>query len=121
MDVSDEPVTFSPEAEEADRPRRLADRALAAGLAGLVLPVVGLMPALVAVWCGWQAIRRLAAEAPSLETAAPTLFDVLAPDEERLGVYVSRPRGKAVIGFALGLAGTGIQAAIVYLVIAYWI
>ncbi len=119
MDVPDESVTLSPEAEEAARPRHLAGRPLVSGLAGLLLPVVGLVPAVVAVWCGWQAMRRIATE-PRTD-AGPTLFDVVAPSEERLGAYVARPRGKAVLGFALGLAGTGIQAAIVYLVVGYWI
>lgn len=121
MDVSDEPVTFSPEAEEADRPQHLAGRAVVAGLAGLVLPVVGLAAALAAVWCGWQAMRHLAADPQTEADKGPTLFDVLAPSEERMGAYFGRPRGKAVLGFALGLAGTGIQAAIMYLVIGYWI
>ncbi|MFO8011715.1 MAG: hypothetical protein R6X20_00275 [Phycisphaerae bacterium] len=121
MDVSDDPMTLSPEAEEADRPRHLAGRALVSGLAGLLLPVVGLVPALVAVWCGWHAMRRMAAEARTAAEAGPTLFDVLTPDEDRLGAYFARPRGKAVLGFALGLAGVGLQVALVYLVVGYWI
>jgi len=121
MDFPDEPTPPSPETEAAGAPRRRANLAMGCGLAGVVLPIVGLVPALVAAWCGWRALRATSAEARRAGAATPTLFDVLAPEEDRWGAYLSRPRGRALVGFALGLGGLGIQGAVLYLAARYWI
>ncbi len=137
MEIFDEPTAPSPEDEEAAAPRRLANWALACGLAGVVLPVLGLAPALWAVGCGWRALRLLSGESthsadtessrstgteptPSAD-AAPSLWALLTLHEGRLGVYFSGRRGRALVGFALGIGGLGIQGGVVYLAFRYWI
>jgi len=135
MEPFDEPTASWPEDEEAAEPRRLANWALGCGLAGAVLPVLGLAPALWAVWCGWRALRRISAESsPSAGAestgstgteptadAAPTLWALLSLHEERLGAYFSGRRGRALVGLALGIGGLGIQGGAVYLALRYWI